>query len=212
MTLESSFGSASARVNAALLTRDRAAPLGQEGALVLAPIAPPRLWEPMSRALTDAMLRALENQPIDANLPGRCAEYAGRALRHYRDRLIETHLTLDVHLVVAVVTPRVVHLAITGGVSALRVRRGTFERLLPGAEGLPSLAGAATPWTAAESLEPGESIILATTDVLSMRALGALQSLLGREPDTGSSKIRETLLGPARESERGGAVAVLRAR
>jgi hypothetical protein len=211
MSLESSFGSASVRVHAALLTRDRAAALGYEGAMILSPLAPPRLWEPLSRALSDAMLRALENQPVDAMLPPRCAEYAGRALRHFRERLVETHLALDANVGVAVVASRGVQLALTGGVSALRVRRGTFERLGAGVEGVPSLGGGAVR-SATEALEPGDSLVLASSEVLSLRALAALQSLVSREPDTSPSKIRDTLLQPAREGERGGAVAVLRAR
>jgi hypothetical protein len=163
----------------------------------------------LTHAAGEAIQRAVEGQPHNSALPTRCAEFATRAVTHLRGRLIEPNLTIDAHLAVAVFAPRVVHLALSGGVRVYRIRAGAIERLQPRAEEVRSL-GLSAPHFATESFERGDWLLLGTPEAFSIRSVGALSSLVGRGPDTSASHIRDSMLSPAHESQHGGALAALR--
>jgi hypothetical protein len=129
---------------------------------------------------------------------------------HLRSRLVEPNLTIDAHIAVAVVAPRVVHLALSGGVRAYRVRAGSVERLQPRAEEVRPL-GVSAPHYATESFERGDWLLVGTPEAFTLRSVGALGALLGRGPDTSATTIRDSMLLSAHESQHGGAIAVLRA-
>ncbi|MBL8684379.1 MAG: hypothetical protein JNK05_34710 [Myxococcales bacterium] len=209
MTIDAAMGTAKVRVRTALLPRDLGALMPNEAAFVLSPVGPPRLWGMVTNAASEAIHRAHENQPNNSTKPSRCAEFATRAVTHLRSRLIEPNLTIDAHLAFAVVAPRVVHLALSGGVRAYRVRSTNVERLQPRAEEVRPL-GLSAPHFATESFERGDWLLLGTPEAFSLRAVSALQSLLGRGPDTSPSQLRDSMLAPAHETQQGGALVVLR--
>jgi hypothetical protein len=209
MTLDTATGEARARVRTALLPKDIARSIGTEVAVVLSPVAPPRLWAMVTQSAIESVQRACEGQSHTSTLPARCAEFATRAVTHLRSRLIEPNLTIDAHIAVAVVAPRVVHLALTGGVRAYRVRNANVERLQPRAEDVRSL-GLSAPHYATESFDRGDWLLLGTPEAFSIRSVSALTTLLSRGPDTSPSTIRDSMLLPAHESQHGGAIAVLR--
>ncbi len=209
MTIDASTGDARARVRTALLPRDHAKTIGSEIAVVLSPVAPPRLWGMVVSSAFESIQRATENQTLTSALPSRCAEFATRSVTHLRSRLIEPNITIDAHLAVAVIAPRVVHLALSGGVRAYRVRGSTVERLQPRAEEVRAL-GLSAPHFATESFDRGDWLLLGTPEAFSIRSVSALTSLLGRGPDTSPSNVRDSMLQPAHEMQHGGAIAVLR--
>jgi hypothetical protein len=209
MTIDTSTGEARARVRTALVPKDLARTIETEVAVVLSPVAPPRLWGMVTQSAIESIQRACENQTHTSALPARCAEFATRAVTHLRSRLIEPNVTIDAHVAVAVVAPRVVHLALTGGVRAYRVRNGNIERLQPRAEQVRPL-GLSAPHYATESFDRGDWLLLGTPEAFSIRSVSALTTLLGRRPDTSPSTVRDSMLLPAHETQHGGAIAVLR--
>jgi hypothetical protein len=209
MTIDTSTGDARARVRSALLPRDLARTIGTEVAVVLSPVAPPRLWGMVVNAAIESIQRACENQAHTSALPSRCAEFATRSVTHLRGRLVEPNITIDAHLALAVIAPRVVHLALSGGVRAYRVRGSNVERLQPRAEDVRPL-GLSAPHFATESFDRGDWLLLGTPEAFSIRSVSALTSLLGRGPDTSPSNVRDSMLMPAHEMQHGGALVVLR--
>jgi hypothetical protein len=209
MVIEMSTGEALARVRSALVHKDLARTIETDVTVVLSPVAPPRLWGMVTQAAIEAIQRACEHQPRAGTLPARCAEFATRAITHLRARLIEPNLTIDAHVAIAVVVPRLVHLALTGGVRAYRVRNGTIERLQSRAEQVLPL-GVSAPQYATESFDRGDWLLLGTPEAFSIHSVSALSTLLGHEPDTAPSTVRDRMLLPAHQSQRGGAIAVLR--
>jgi hypothetical protein len=209
MTIDTSTGDARARVRSALLPRDLAKTIGTEVAVVLSPVAPPRLWGMVVNAAIESIQRACENQAHTSALPSRCAEFATRSVTHLRGRLVEPNITIDAHLALAVIAPRVVHLALSGGVRAYRVRGSNVERLQPRAEDVRPL-GLSAPHFATESFDRGDWLLLGTPEAFSIRSVSALTSLLGRGPDTSPSNVRDSMLMPAHEMQHGGALVVLR--
>jgi hypothetical protein len=209
MTIDTSTGDARARVRSALLPRDLARTIGTEVAVVLSPVAPPRLWGMVVNAAIESIQRACENQAHTSALPSRCAEFATRSVTHLRGRLVEPNITIDAHLALAVIAPRVVHLALSGGVRAYRVRGSNVERLQPRAEDVRPL-GVSAPHFATESFDRGDWLLLGTPEAFSIRSVSALTSLLGRGPDTSPSNVRDSMLMPAHEMQHGGALVVLR--
>ncbi len=208
MTIDAAMGTARVRVRTALLPRDQTGLLN-ESAFVLSPVGPPRLWGMISTAAAEAIHRAYEKQPLNSTLPSRCADFATRSVTHLRSRLIEPNLTIDAHLAFAAIAPRVVHLALSGGVRAYRVRGSNVERLQSRAEEVRPL-GLSVPHFATESFERGDWLLLGTPEAFSLRGVSALQSLLGRGPDTSPSQLRDSMLHPAHETQHGGALVVLR--
>jgi hypothetical protein len=209
MMMDSACGAAAAKVRVALVPRDRVSVQSTVGASVFTPIGPARLWGQLATVVQDALGRACENQPQNSTLPARCAEHAARAISYFRSRLIEPNLTLDGHLGVAVFAPKVVHLALTGGVRAYRVRNGTVERLQQRAEEVRAL-GESSPMYATESFDRGDWFLLGTAEAFSLRSIGALSTLLGHGPDSPAKAIVDGMLGPAHDSQAGGALAVFR--
>lgn len=209
MTIEAAIGDARVRVRSALLPRDQSRMIGTDIAVVLSPVAPPRLWGMLASSALDAIQRSTEGQTLNSALPSRSAEFATRAVSHFRSRLCEPNLTIDAHLAMAVVGPRVVHLALSGGVRAYRVRGTGVERLQPRAEEVRPL-GLSAPHYATESFERGDWLVIGTPEAFSIRSVSSLSALLGRGPDTSPSKVRDSMLLPAHELQHGGAIAVLR--
>ncbi len=209
MTIDTSTGDARARIRSALLPRDLARTIGTEIAVVLSPVAPPRLWGMVVNTAIESIQRACENQAHTSALPSRCAEFATRSVTHLRGRLVEPNITIDAHLALAVIAPRVVHLALSGGVRAYRVRGSNVERLQPRAEDVRPL-GLSAPHFATESFDRGDWLLLGTPEAFSIRSVSALTSLLGRGPDTSPSNVRDSMLMPAHEMQHGGALVVLR--
>lgn len=163
----------------------------------------------LTSTAAEAVERAHAGQASNAALPTRLAEYATRAVTHLRARLIEPNITIDAHLGIAVTAHRVVHLALSGGVRAYRVRGSVVERLQPRAEEVRPL-GLSAPHYATESFDRGDWLLLGTPEAFSLRAVSALQSLLGRGADTSPSQLRDNMLLSAHEAQHGGALVVLR--
>lgn len=206
---DSATGIAGARVRAALVPRDRVTLHGVDAASVFTPVGPPRLWGHLGMVVTEALARAVENQPMNSTLPARCAEFASRSITYFRSRLIEPNITLDGQLAVAVFAHRVVHLALTGGVRAYRVRNGLVERLQQRSDELRAL-GETAPVFATESLDRGDWFLLGTAEAFSLRSVGALSTLLGHGPDSPAKTVLEGMMGPAHDTQAGGALAVFR--
>ncbi len=205
--IDSATGIASARVRNSLVPRDRVSLYGAYAATIFSPLGPPRLWGQLGGVVTEALARACENHPFNSTLPARCAEFTSRSITYFRSRLIEPNITLDGQIAVAVFAPKVVHLALTGGVRAYRVRNGMVERLQQRAEELRAL-GETTPVYATESFDRGDWFLLGTSEAFSLRSVGALSNVLGRGPDSSAKAVLDGMLAPAHDTQSGGALAV----
>ncbi len=211
-TLDVALGVSPARVRSALLQKDAArnSPAAK-ACFVTAPIAPPRLWQPVADAVGSAFERSLGDGQGGESAVQRALGAAAQAVAQVQSVLVEPALPLDAQFTAFVLAGEAALVTVSSGMRVYCARGGEPRRLLANvhrAQGL-SRGGLAV---AVERVKTGDLFVLGSRDAFGVRSMGALAALLARNVEAPVAAVCSAAIDPCRELGIGAALAVLRVR
>lgn len=211
MGLEIALGSSPASVRASTMLRDGAAASPHGGAwCVVAPIAPPRLWQAVREVALKGFFTTLGDSTGAVPLQ-RSVGAASQSLTRLQAALVEPNLSLDAQMAAMTVQGDAAHLTLSSGMRIYRARNGEPKRLLNSAQRAPAISHGGM-LVATERLLRGDLFVVGSRDAFAVRSIGNVAALLAQRPDATSAEVCEALLNPCRSAGVGVGVVVLRVR
>ncbi len=177
---------------------------------MLAPIAPPRLWQAVREVAQTAFFASLAENTGAVPLQ-RAIGAASQALTRLQAALVEPNLSLDAQMVAVTVQGDAAHLTISSGMRIYRARDGEPKRLLNNTRRAPAISHGGM-LVATERLLRGDLFVVGSREAFGMRSIGTVAGLLAQRPDASSAEVCESALSSCRTAGVGVGLIVLRVR
>jgi hypothetical protein len=212
MSFDVAIRSSPARVRTASVLRD----VGRKGRgggvwFVVAPIAPPRLWQMVNDAVAAAFDASIGDARGGEPALHRALGATAQAIARVQSALVEPNLAIDAQFAALVALDNVVLLTVSSGMRVYRARSGEPQRLLDTPQRSPGLSRGGMV-VATERLVRGDLFVLGSRNGFGTRSVGAIAALLARRSDAASREVCDAALDPCAAAGIGASLVTLRVR